>query len=126
MIGEYFMQKVELDNLIETLVNEHNFKTFKQHNLTIHAMDLALQLRVRDTVGRTKYFITIYIYDFSKFRDTLVDYSLEVSLNFWDRAEENPKPTLWVTMSFTNIVEVLDLSETLWIAYGRHYYDSED
>jgi hypothetical protein len=120
------MQKVELDSLIENLVKEYNFKTFNQRNLNLHAMDLALQLRVRDIVGRTKYFVTIHIYDFSKFRDTIVDYSLEVSLNFWDRAEENPKPTLWVTMGFTNIVEVLELSETLWAAYGRHYYDSED
>jgi hypothetical protein len=120
------MQKVELDRLIENLVNNYGFKTFTQRNLTLHAMDLALQLRVRDTVGRTKYFVTIHIYDFSKFRDTNVDYSLEVSLSFSDRAEENPKPTLWITMSFTNIVEVLELSETLWIAHGSHYYDYED
>lgn len=120
------MQKVELDNLIENLTREYGFKTFNQRHLRHGAMDLALQSRVRDITGRTKYFVTIHIYDFSKFRDTNVDYSFEVSLCFADKAEEKPKPTLWITMGFTNIVEVLELSETLWIAHGRHYYDYED
>jgi hypothetical protein len=106
------------------LLYASGYKSFR-NNSKNGATSMAYQRRVSDPInGRTKYFITIYVYDYTKY-NLPEDYGMEVSICFDSRTTEpeTVKPTFWGTIGYTTQKEVEELVETLWVAYGSFYYD---
>jgi len=105
------------------------YKAFKGSRLMHeNAMSTAYQKRVRDITGRTKYFITLYCYDYTIYPNFLGAYGITATFSFDTRTVEPEitKPTFWGELSFTSFEEVEPMVENLWVAYGSHYYDYED
>jgi len=105
------------------------YKAFKGSSVMHeNAMSTAYQKRVRDITGRTKYFITLYCYDYTRYPNFLCAYGVTTTFSFDTRTVEPEikKPILWGELYFSSFEEVELMVENLWVAYGSHYYDYED
>lgn len=91
-------------------------KGYRKFNNTSHRNeDYILQKRVRDSEGNTKYFITVYVYDFSKFGIDEVSY--EADSIMWDNPEDSDS-SYTINISVNNIDDMEHRFEKLHKHFG--------
>jgi hypothetical protein len=111
-----------IDDAIQPFLDA-GFKKFPKNDITAQYAEFGLQKRIRNDKG-TKYFVTLFVYDFSKIPNYPNPEKVSFNLDFQIESKLLDK-TIDIDVTVKSPEDALETAKTLWLSLKGEYYETD-
>jgi hypothetical protein len=109
-----------IDQTIQPFLDA-GFKKFPKNDITAQYAEFGLQKRIRDEQG-TKYFVTLFVYDFSNIPNYPNPEKISFNLEFQTESRLLGK-TVDIDVTVVSPEDALETAKKIWLAFDGEYYE---